>query len=147
MSATRLHFAAALSTGTGLSMVLDEIIVAAVSAAVPVILTAVLPTKCCACPESVKTPSNDRKVDAHKPDAETAHSVSDGNADKEAQANADEELQAKMARLQVAREMAEMDAQRERDTSRLVEFGATTRERAIGVLTCICPHTYCLIDC
>jgi len=38
-------------------MVLDEIIVAAVSAAVPVILTALLPsaTKCCAWPESVET--------------------------------------------------------------------------------------------
>ncbi|EOD04842.1 hypothetical protein EMIHUDRAFT_220624 [Emiliania huxleyi CCMP1516] len=125
--------------GTGISlllslMVLDEIIVAAVSAAVPVLLTTVLTTKCCAWPEPVKAPSTDQKRAANKAEAENAHSVSDGNADEEVQANADEELQAKMAQLQVARQMAEMDAQRERDASRLIELGAETRERAIALL-------------
>ena len=51
-----------------------------------------------------------------------------------APADAEEELQAKMARLQVAREKAEKEAQRERDVSRLIELGAETRERAIELL-------------
>ena len=49
-------------------------------------------------------------------------------------ADAEEELQAKMARLQVAREKAVKEAQRERDVSRLIELGAETRERAIALL-------------
>ena len=49
-------------------------------------------------------------------------------------ADDDGELQAKMARLQVAREKAVKEAERERDVSRLIELGAQTRERAIELL-------------
>jgi len=49
-------------------------------------------------------------------------------------ADSEEELQAKMARLQVAKEKAVKEAQRERDVSRLIELGAETRERAIALL-------------
>ena len=107
-------------------MVLDEIIVGAVSAAVPVLLTTVLPTKCCAWPGSVTTPSTDRKVDAHKPEAEAAHSVSDGNADEALQPSSE-------VRKWVAQLRCGGDGQREEAARELCSLASNSDNNKVAI--------------